>query len=214
MHYSEYFRKALSGTWTEAKDGVVKLANVEPAVFNLFVEWLYVQRIPCAYNGYVLITGANNGTQEMWMIMLYVFAYRFGVSALRTTMNRKIVGDSDSWYPKPWENAAIIYAFDNLPPTNPLLDHLVDRYFMAWAGGSDTGSVLPPDFLRRFFERVGNERARRGNNDAGVYNMDACSYHEHTTDADKASCRYKSKTLDDRTLLGRLDENGSRTSVG
>jgi hypothetical protein len=32
VHHSEYFAKALNGSWKEAGEGVVKLEDVEPAV--------------------------------------------------------------------------------------------------------------------------------------------------------------------------------------
>jgi hypothetical protein len=31
VHHSEHFRRALSGTWEEAKEGVVTLEGIEPA---------------------------------------------------------------------------------------------------------------------------------------------------------------------------------------
>ena len=32
IHYSEYFRKALSGPWKEAEEGVIPLEDIEPGV--------------------------------------------------------------------------------------------------------------------------------------------------------------------------------------
>jgi hypothetical protein len=32
MHHSEHFRKALQGPWKEAREGVVTLEDIEPAV--------------------------------------------------------------------------------------------------------------------------------------------------------------------------------------
>ena len=44
-HHSSYFRNALSGDWTESEDGI-KLDDVEPAVFNVFMNWLYDPQLP------------------------------------------------------------------------------------------------------------------------------------------------------------------------
>jgi hypothetical protein len=43
-HYSEYFRKALKEPSKEAdRDGITVLDDVEPGVFNFFVQWLYTR---------------------------------------------------------------------------------------------------------------------------------------------------------------------------
>lgn len=160
MHYSDYFRKALSGTWKEAEDGVVKLADVEPAVFNLFLEWLYTQQIPDSCSEYNRIAKARlmfsfSNTGDIWKIKLYVFADRFAVPTLRTAMNRQIVNDPDANARTYWDCVPIIYAFDNLPPTDPILDLFVDRYYMKWCGWGTPTEMLPHDFLQRVLQRIG-----------------------------------------------------------
>ncbi|RYO32488.1 hypothetical protein AA0111_g4571 [Alternaria arborescens] len=44
-HYSEYFSKALNGAWKEAKDKIIRLIDIEPAIFGLLIEWLYTQNL-------------------------------------------------------------------------------------------------------------------------------------------------------------------------
>ena len=63
VFHSEYFRKALQGSWKEAKEGIVRIDDIEPAectfkiftlrvepgrqiVVNVFVHWLYTQHFP------------------------------------------------------------------------------------------------------------------------------------------------------------------------
>lgn len=41
LKHSEYFRKALRGSWTEAKEGVVKIDDIEPAVGMLLSRSLF-----------------------------------------------------------------------------------------------------------------------------------------------------------------------------
>jgi len=36
VHHSEYFRKALSGSWKEAEENVVTLKDVEPATCTFY----------------------------------------------------------------------------------------------------------------------------------------------------------------------------------
>jgi hypothetical protein len=46
-YYSGYFKNALNGPWKESNGEPIKLDDVSPAVFNLFVNWLYRQKLPC-----------------------------------------------------------------------------------------------------------------------------------------------------------------------
>jgi hypothetical protein len=82
---------------------------------------------------------------------------------------------------------------------------------MHWAGDLDTANILPQDFLRRFFKRVGSERMRRGNKNSGILGMYLCSYHEHATDADQVGCLHGSRNVYGRTLIERLDGTENRT---
>ncbi len=45
-HYSAYFSTVCNGRWSESSSGVITLDEVDEEVFNLFVYWLYTQRIP------------------------------------------------------------------------------------------------------------------------------------------------------------------------
>lgn len=46
VHYSKFFRAALTGNFSEAKDKTVKLEEDDPKMFELFVHWLYYQSFP------------------------------------------------------------------------------------------------------------------------------------------------------------------------
>jgi len=213
MHYSDYFRKALSGTWKEAEDGVVKLVDVEPAVFNLFLEWLYTQQVPNDCSEYNRIANAGlqftfSNTGPLWKIKLYVFADRFAVAKLRTALNRQIVNDPEAVSRITWDNFSVTYAFDNLPSTNPLLDLFVDRYYMEWNGWGSVQS-LPHEFLHRFLQRVGGERAQ-GRKASEMFKMDLCIYHEHATDAEKSSCSHKSSLGNGNLALLRQNRGETR----
>lgn len=45
-HYSEYFHAALRGSFKEAKENLVTLSNVSTRTFDIFVDWLYTQKLP------------------------------------------------------------------------------------------------------------------------------------------------------------------------
>jgi len=46
-YYSEYFRNALKKPWKEADDRIVELPDIEPQVFDVFVDWYECQHTNC-----------------------------------------------------------------------------------------------------------------------------------------------------------------------
>lgn len=204
-HHSEYFKRALAGIWRETSDNIVVLENdVEPSTFNLFVEWLYTQELPAMSPDWRRIADPLHPysvSAKMLRLKLYVFADRFVVPRLREQLNRAIVNDYDSDCPALEEYKTITYAFHNLPPTDPILDLIVDRYFMVWRLDLDEGEdeeayeTLPHEFLLRFYKRVGKWRKEDLQNRHQLFNMDFCSYHEHKTDEDKLQCPHKTQKM-------------------
>lgn len=204
-HHSEYFKCALAGTWRKAPEHIVVLgSDVEPCIFNLFVEWLYTQTLPVLTPDWRRIADPVHPFRvsvKMLRLKLYVFTDRFVVPGLRKQLNRAIVNDYESDCPCLEEYETIMYVFNNLPPTDPILDLIVDRYFMVWRLDldefEDEGAYnnLPHDFLLRFYKRVGKERRDDLTNRHQLFNMDFCSYHEHKTEADKLQCPHKTKKM-------------------
>ncbi|KAJ4994280.1 snare domain-containing protein [Stagonosporopsis vannaccii] len=203
--YSEYFKFALAGTWRETSDRTVVLGtDVESSTFNLFVEWLYTQTLPAMPPDWRRIADPLHPysvSAKMLRLKLYVFADRFVVPKLRQQLNRAIVNDYDSDCPALEEYETITYAFLNLPSTDPILDLIVDRYFMVWRLDLDEGEdeeaydTLPHEFLLRFYKRVGKWRKDDLQNRHQLFNMDFCSYHEHTTEQDKLQCPHKTQKM-------------------
>jgi ribosome modulation factor len=196
----------------------VRLLDVEPPVFNMFVEWLYTQQPPqsChAYDSVAYQKGEVVGDDnDMLKIKLYVLADRLMVLSLRRVLNRTIVNGIESDYPLLWRYQPIIYAYNNLRMTDSLLDLFVDRRYMAWAEECDSYDNwelmddLPRDFLLRFYKRVGIERNSRRGHAAGIFNTDFCSYHEHDSDADWMLCDRKGKSCPKKALLRRPVDGG------
>lgn len=204
-HHSEFFKRALIGNWREASGRTVVLgSDVEPSIFNLFVEWLHVQTLPALSPDWRRIADPLHPfsvSAKMLRLKLYVFADRFVVPRLREQLNRAIVNDYDSDCPALEEYETITYVFGNLPPTDPMLDLFVDRYFMVWRLDLDEGEeeeayeALPHEFLLRFYKRVGKWRKDDLENRHQLFNMEFCSYHEHKTEEDKQKCEHKTQQM-------------------
>lgn len=46
---SDFFDKAMGGTWKEAADRVINLPDDDPDVFRIYLHWLYRGSIPCGW---------------------------------------------------------------------------------------------------------------------------------------------------------------------
>jgi len=131
-HHSEYFRTAYNGHWKEAEDGVA-LDDINPAVFNIFVHWLYAQEVPSAAAGLFRIAGVTPKEEIMLKkeshslaIKAYVFGDRFMASRFKCLLN--------NWYVDEKQTAApyyedVIYAFSHLKGAVAFGDRFVATEF-------------------------------------------------------------------------------------
>jgi len=177
---------------------------VEPAVFNVFVEWLYTQKLPVDWPGWKYVIGDTE--DKSWsitetMLKVYVFADRFMVPTMRTHANRAIIAHSDSQrssYPLPY-CLDIAFAFEHLAPTDPILDFFVDLYcaYWDWEDADTYGhdklwfTELPKEFLIRYMVKMGRMRERGDLMDDREMLLNHCSYHGHTCDEELKSCPQK-----------------------
>lgn len=205
-HYSDYFKKALMGPWEEAEKGIIPLHDVEPAVFNIFVDWLYTQKLPEQPD--LWLRSAELPRPEvlqphdqvgMLMIKLHVFADRFLVHALCQAMSRVIIAhyyNNDINIVPHYE--IIIYAFQNLPPQAKLLDFFVELQCKLWHLSLDSEDdrkiekQLPHDFLLRFMKRIGFLQ------DTGLFleGIDVCNFHEHKLVLERQGCSHRHRGPD------------------
>jgi hypothetical protein len=195
-HYSGYFDKALNGPWKESNGQPIKLDDVIPAVFNLFVNWLYSQKIPYLFAWELAAEWDMDGVESMednegamLEIMLYAFADRFLVPTLHTGLNRVLTTRK---YGTPSLDV-ITYAFNHLPDTEPILRFFVDVYCSrdAFSSRSEPEEVreweekLPREFLLRVARRI------RVVSEPGVETpvIESCDYHGHTDEAQRDECK-------------------------
>ncbi|KAF2662292.1 hypothetical protein K491DRAFT_739553 [Lophiostoma macrostomum CBS 122681] len=176
IRHSGYFKGALgSETFKEAQDNVVTLPDVEPETFEDFTAFLYSKllytnrRLPPRWAGKY---GENQWDQSpgyihagqrdyLRILGLYVFADRFLVQELKDFTLELC----ETWYiVQPLNAEAIVYAFANLPASDPLLNILID-------GSSEYGNVpedekdkqecmeqLPREFMFRVMQRMFKDR--------------------------------------------------------
>jgi hypothetical protein len=190
LHYSDYFRNALNGSWMEAEDRTITLDDVEPGTFNVFVDWLYSQKFPTTDKDWQVVTETEDES-DLNIIKTCAFGDRFMVP--------KLFQDANNHYVDAKLNLSlysiVIYAFNNLRSDTPLLKFLVDLHCAVWQRTCDDTDEdekalqpqLPNDFLVRVMYRYSELRETK----IDGTELDRCSYHVHTSDEEREECRRK-----------------------
>jgi hypothetical protein len=151
VHHSEYFRAALSGKFKETDDGIVPLKEVETYAFDMFVDWIYKNKLPpCLHER---PAGDRSLVRVEWRA--YVLADRFLVPGLKFAI-------LDAFFT--WAQVAndfihsaktVDYLFENLPEGDVLLRLVVDIFCIHGGVGKmgprsiTTAPELPQAYLVR-----------------------------------------------------------------
>ena len=104
-----------------------------------------------------LTTNTQTLTQDLLDLKLYVFADRFQVPRLQRALNRSIISNlySVDNTGVPFLNA-IIYALNNLPPADPMLEIMCKSCepSLGKASAIEATQDLPYEFLHRYMMRA------------------------------------------------------------
>ncbi|KAF2035560.1 hypothetical protein EK21DRAFT_53931, partial [Setomelanomma holmii] len=171
--HSEYFEKALKGSWNEAQEGVVWLEDVDDCIFNLFLHWLYSQRIPIAEKDWrhiLELDEMSDWKQDRFVALVkaYEFGDRFLSLSFRCQVNNAFAqAVNDCYFDAPTHYECLSYAFDRIPSNRPILQLLIDDLCTTWSELYDEDDTklqafrkLPPQVLSRSFLRLQEMRMR------------------------------------------------------
>ena len=185
VHYSAYFRGALNGNFKEAIEGCVHLEDVEAGVFEVFLEWLYTQKLPRN------MAHIQTAEAEIKVVKLYTLADRLLVPDLERTLIDVVFSDK----PSPLYES-IFFAFTHLPVGNPLLQLLVDKHCARWEPELDEEKEtelrrdLPSDFLLGVMDRF-SKVVKELRDNGKELKLDICDYHDHKSDVERQECKEK-----------------------
>jgi hypothetical protein len=196
VYYSDYFKTALERPWKEAEDRMISLDDIEPGVFNLFINWLYTQNLPADSSEWFEAGGMKDTpprdqwiNRDMLRLKLYVFADRFLIPTLRKQLSLQIANDTNiSCSPHP---EVLLFAAENIPENDSIYDFFVDttsRHFDHDADGEDNKQLwdsLPPGFVLRCLKRIVTVHEWYHDDDV----LDACNYHYHESVAEQEACK-------------------------
>ncbi|KAH7084926.1 hypothetical protein BKA63DRAFT_498491 [Paraphoma chrysanthemicola] len=200
QYHSEYFRNALRGPWKEAMDGVVSLEDVQPAVFSLFVHWLYSQSFPTSDSEWKEVLQipdnvALNNIRFARCIESYIFGGCFlapGFCRAASSAFAAMRHRTEFWTASCL--AIVKLAFSSLPPSCIVLQLMVDDYRRCWAHRyrsavaftPDGQSRLPRALLGRVMRSYHQMSEGDSNEEHGLI-LSRC-YVEHQDDTEKEGC--------------------------
>jgi hypothetical protein len=203
IHYSKFFRAALTGHFSEARDKTVKLADENAGVFELFVHWLYYQRFPDK------TADDDEGLWELWFDMgivdagtdqcihLYVFGDKYDIAKLRLDTIDEVVRIAlqNENYTSPSIHA-IRVAFRDLPQDSPMCRLIIDFHYR-YSDPDLYHKIADYDyvpFLQAVWRRYATAsiKAIEANaTDMLEENLKFCDYHDHNSDEERAACKKK-----------------------
>jgi hypothetical protein len=176
----------------------VVLDDLEPAAFEIFVNWLYTSKIPVEWEEWL---ERKVGEEDyfyccrisMLTLKAYVVADRLGVQELLELINNQYV-DCNIQVP-PWYEG-VIYAFSNIPSGRRILGMMVATHcafslteFDELAGQEALRDRLPVEFLLQVFEFHQQMRSEK----TWSKKPRACDYHEHASEEEREKCNRKTK---------------------
>ncbi|PYI27437.1 hypothetical protein BP00DRAFT_450283 [Aspergillus indologenus CBS 114.80] len=113
---SEFFNKALAGTWKEGRRRTVRLPDVDPGTFGEYSSWLYHS----TYNP----SSEFKGLVKTYILADRLMANEFGNQLINAIVTRLNVGSSEDRSPPSKEEME--FACRTVPPPTPLYRLLVD----------------------------------------------------------------------------------------
>lgn len=181
---SPYFENAFKGSFREAVEKKISLANVEVETFGIYVEWLNGREIVDSNGKAFVGASATHDSQQAVLLKLYLFADEYDHPQLRRDVLQVFIRHTNK-YTHCVEFETISKAYDRLPSNSPLLRFLVDHYAYEWNPPNDTTErSLPVQFLYSLAITLCAQAAslQLPRTVKSPY-LDDCDYHEH--DAEK-----------------------------
>ncbi|XPS77670.1 hypothetical protein M3J09_009697 [Ascochyta lentis] len=202
LEHSEYFNRALTGSWKEAAERAIELDDVDFVLVEIFLEWLYTQRYP--KDNRFTDSFDSECASHLARVKACEFGDRFLAAEFRRASENALIDSLTVGLNTPWYTM-IIYAFNHLPPNSPVLQAMIDTHCYSWKENSDNygngelqlRSLLPHSFLLGValrYMRLQHGRKKR---------LDRCDYHGHGPDDDRG----------DKCQVARVDEFNKRKAT-
>ncbi|KAF3034198.1 hypothetical protein E8E11_002033 [Didymella keratinophila] len=189
IQHSEYFKTALKGPWREAEEGVVRHVDVQREPFDIFVTWLYTQRMNEPSQSEKLV----NHMIDVVQLRAIVLGNRLLAPGFTEAVQVHII-ESHTSRKKVAPFNVIKYAYRSLRDDSPILEMLADLHVAFYAekppfedrGQPGPDVDLPPNLLS-IMHKYAQKKILSAKDQVYV-----CDYLGHSPSVEKS---YKQKCL-------------------
>ncbi|KAE9969166.1 hypothetical protein BLS_005464 [Venturia inaequalis] len=181
---SPYFENAFKGSFREAVEKKISLANVEVETFGIYVEWLNSHKIVDENGEAFAGENAIEISRHAVLLKLYLFADEYDHPQLRRDVLEVFIRHTNK-YTHCVGVETTSKAYDRLPANSPLLRFLVDHYACEWSPASTATETFPPIqflYMLAIKLRAQADCLQLPRRVQSPY-LNDCDYHEH--DAEK-----------------------------
>lgn len=214
IHSSDFFRRALTGEFKEAKEKEVTLKEEDPLLFEVFLHWLYHGRFPHAR------FDDDETLVDLWMpkdeptmnfVPLYLFGDQYFIPKLKADVLDELVAlvqvKEVVWKP---DFAMIDEAYRSLREDDPLCRALIDMFIkyetreFSIHGPSEELDIFNDEgdlcvcvafaalLVMRFLDL---QATCAGGEECRCTTLDPCTYHDHDNDEAREACAKKRKGI-------------------
>lgn len=193
---SQFFQAACRNEWKEAKSRLVKLPDVDPAIFNYYLLWVYRGRLPVRNEWDVYCDGWEDDAIAVQsdLVKLWILADRLADVRLRNAiMDEMVTATSIFEFPGfvLFRPEMTVLAWPETTAGRPLRRLILD-YYVFYVYASDVEQDVDkhhPEFVKELMLaslRMVDERC-----EDWLYpkEKDRCHYHEHDETTPEHECQ-------------------------
>ena len=194
---SQFFQAACRNEWKEAKSRVVKLPDVDPAIFNCYLLWVYRGRVPVR-NEWKF--GRGNWEDDALavqsnLVKLWILADRLTDVRLRNAIMDEMVtatGKLGSIFDFVLFNPEMTVLTWSATTANRPLRRLILNYYVSYVYASDVEQDVDkhhPEFVKELMLASLRTVDERRSNVKAPAEKGKCHYHEHDETAPEHECQ-------------------------
>lgn len=178
---SPYFTASVTEEWKEGRERRVPMIEDEPAIIELYVQWLCTRQI---FSRRPMPETENIQEELLLLVKSFVLGEKLQDCRFRDAIIDALIAcvgteaaDGFAHYPS---IPIVNLAYEGTPESSPLRRLLVDMYFfngtLKWASNRAN-----PDFLTDLVRELLGDRSRGAHLDPTKPGGTSCLYHQHTS---------------------------------
>ena len=193
---SQFFRAACRNEWKEAKSRVVKLPDVDPAIFNYYLLWVYRGRLPVRNEWDVYCDDWEDDAIAVQsdLVKLWILADRLADVRLRNAIMDEIVAAMDKHKSAQlvlFRPEMTVLAWSATTAGRPLRQLILD-YYVFYVYASDVEQDVDkhhPEFVKELMLASLRMVDDNCSNWRIPVEMGRCHYHEHDETTPEHECQ-------------------------